>query len=258
MCMSARRTQPVTRREMQAARHFLEANVRADDPRLRHSLLESLGWLLMRMRNSLRPLLKQGPGDSPANAPLLEAARFLGDLHRFVLRGLLPGCNYQRRVTCLGVLRLLVCYLAPAPAGVPAGSLMKGLTQDPMPRSEVLRRHLRLGSVLSQRVLFNCIMDAVEDVRSKAADILAILPEEERPEGGSEDEEWVSAMAMDVPWRGVTPLEWQLALYDGCSCFLLQHLPSWEYAISLCNSQRFFQAESGALLASVLSSRGGE
>ncbi|XP_034237777.1 LOW QUALITY PROTEIN: thyroid adenoma-associated protein homolog [Thrips palmi] len=181
-CVSARPRQPVSARELEAAMRFLDANVRSDDTRLRHSLLESLGWLLMRVRTSLRTLLALPGGDAEDNAELAAAARFLADLHLFVLDGLQPGANYQRRATCLGVYRLMLSYLSPEPGqpGQPAAAsaigLKKGVSKDPMPRSAVVSRHLCLGSAAARRVLLNCIMDPTDDVRAKAAEVLAMLP----------------------------------------------------------------------------------
>lgn len=220
VCMSSRPRQAVTGSEARFALRFLEANARADDTRLRHALLEALGWLLMRLRNSLRPLLAKG--DTEDNGDLATTARFLADLHRFVLDGMQPGTNYQRRATCLGVYRLLLSYLAPVPAAAAAG-LKKGVGKDPLPVSAVLGRHLRLGSAESRRVLLNCIMDPADDVRNKAAEVLAMLPAEE------------AAAAEHAEAEN-------------------QNLPTWDHVLFLCNSQLFFQAESGAVLGAVLCS----
>ncbi|KAK3907989.1 hypothetical protein KUF71_003121 [Frankliniella fusca] len=222
VCVSSRPRQAVTEREARFALRFLEVNARADDTRLRHALLEALGWLLMRLRNSVRALLALPAGDTEDNEDLAVTARVLADLHRFVLDGLQPGTNYQRRATCLGVYRLLLSYLAPA-SGTTTAGLKKAVAKDPLPASRVLDRHLRLGSVASRRVLLNCIMDPADDVRSKAAEVLAMLPATEQ----AEEEE------------------------DSCR-FL--GLPTWDHILLLCNSRLFFQAESGAVLGSVLCS----
>lgn len=223
VCVSARPRQPVSAPELTAAARFLDANVRSDDTRLRHSMLESLGWLLMRVRSSLRTLLAAPTGDTEDNAELVNTARFLADLHHFLLDGLQPGANYQRRATCLGVYRLMLSYLTPLTPepghAVSSLGLKKGVSKDPMPHSAVLSRHLALGSAASRRALLNCIMDPTDDVRAKAAEVLALLPAEAQDDAQDDS----------------------------------SGMPSWDHVLALCNSQLFYQAESGAVLGAVLS-----
>lgn len=195
VCVSARPVQAVSAAELDALLHFVAANARADDTRLRHTLLEGVELVLGRVRAGLRGLLAQPGADSEDNAELAATARALAGLHALALDGLRPGANYQRRVTCLGVYRLLLVYLVPAvPAGAAVG-LKKAAGRDPLPHSDVLRRHLQLGSARCRRTLFNCIMDPADDVRARAAEILGMLKDGPvccLPDGRDREEQVVS------------------------------------------------------------------
>jgi hypothetical protein len=240
VCVSSKTSVVPSLTEFEFVQKFLLENVNIDSSSLRQAILNSFTLFLTRIHNSCFHGLKvkrgtQIPKQCDSNSKTLysnssenkdvdiggisQNIEFFNWLHNFLISNLEPGTNYQRRILSLQLYMLVLSYCSETP-------------EWPKKCPEIRKRHMAVedekdltyalkfqqwpfNSEGSYETLLSCVLDSTDDIREAAALILR---------------KYFSFKESDT--------EENKYLMD--------------YALQLCSSPVFYEAESGALLMNVL------
>jgi hypothetical protein len=240
LCVSSKTCVMPSLKEFKFVQMFLLENVNVDSSFLRQAILNSFTLFLTRIHNSCLHGLKakhgtQIPKQSDANSKTLysnsdgnkevdigwvtQNVQFFNWLHNFLISNLEPGTNYQRKILSLQLYMLVLSHFnEPSEWAETIPGLKK--KQVSVNGEKVLRCALKLeqwpfNSESSYKTLLSCVLDSTDDIREAAGSILI------KHFGFKESD-----------------IEGNKYLLD--------------YALQLCSSPIFYEAESGALLMNVI------
>jgi hypothetical protein len=158
-------------------------------------------------------------GNKEVDIGVSQNLQFLNWLHNFLISNLEPGTNYQRKILSLQLYMLVLSYFSKQPEWPKKspGIRRKWVAVE---GEKVLKYALKLGqwpfnSEISYRTLLSCVLDSTDDIREAAGLILM---------------KYFSFKESDT---------------EENKCLL-------DYALQLCTSPMFYEAESGALLMKIL------
>ncbi|XP_071441913.1 tRNA (32-2'-O)-methyltransferase regulator THADA [Hetaerina americana] len=193
---------------------FLEENINVDSAQLRQSTVTSFKVFICRLKSAYCCSCLEN--NSTEGRDLCEAQKIIGFFHwllKFIMNNFVPGTNYQRRITSICLLQIVldnICLL------VANKSHRKELRpREYFQRERWLRNEvgLRFKGISIFNILLRCIMGSVADIRDVASVILK-------------------------------------GHFDPPSKDLFHKL--WKKALSVCSSSMFYEIESGAVLAECL------
>jgi hypothetical protein len=240
VCVSSKTCIMPSPKEFEFVQMFLLENVNVDSSFLRQAILNSFTLFLTRIHNSCLHGLKvkhgtQIPKQSDTNSKTLysnsdgnkevdigwitQNIQFFNWLHNFLISNLEPGTNYQRKILSLQLYMLVLSYFnEPSEWAKTVPGIRK--KQVSVKGENILTYALKLeqwpfNSESSYKTLLSCVLDSTDDIREAAGSIL-------------------------IKYFGFkeSDIEENKYLFD--------------YALQLCSSPIFYEAESGALLMNVI------
>lgn len=143
---------------------FLQTNMHSDSPQFRLKILSTIRLFLIRVLESCLNRMK-------TNGSIDQDIESLRHLHDHLLKCLTPMSSYQRKITSLGALRYIHQLFGSSDAQ--ANSLAKAANLSK--RRQLIDLAGERWNWISKEPLDRytiCLMDEVNDVRQKAADIL--------------------------------------------------------------------------------------
>ncbi|PNF43088.1 hypothetical protein B7P43_G02703 [Cryptotermes secundus] len=238
VCISSKTCIMPSLKEFELVQIFLLENVNIDSSPLRQAILNSFTIFLTRIRDSCFHGLKvkrntQIPKQRDMNSKKISSdsggnnevdvagmslnIQFFNWLHNFLISNLEPGTNYQRKILSLQLYMLVLSYFSEPPEWP---KMSPGIRRKEVAIEDEKVLTLKHGewpfiSESSYKTLLNCVLDPTDDIREAAGLILM---------------KYFSFKESD----------------SGESKYLL------DYALQLCTSPMFYEAESGALLMKIL------
>jgi hypothetical protein len=239
VCVSSKTCIMPSLKEFEFVQMFLLENVNVDSSSLRQAILNSFTLFLTRIHNSCLHELKvkhgtQIPKQSHTNGKtfhsnsngneevdigwITQNIQFFNWLHNFLISNLEPGTNYQRKILSLQLYMLVLSYFNEPPewAKTSPGIRKKQLAvegEKDLPYALKLEQW-PFKSESSYNTLLSSVLDSTDDIREAAGSILI---------------KYFCFKESDIEENK----------------YLLK------YALQLCNSPIFYEAESGALLMNV-------
>ncbi|KAJ9594155.1 hypothetical protein L9F63_014411, partial [Diploptera punctata] len=215
--------------EFELVKTFLIKNVNIDDALLRQSILNSFTIFFMRVLSSslfqIKQKNKQNMNKQEAEFSSCEKLEydisqnidFFEWLYYFLILNLEPGVNYQRKVLCLQLFKLILSSFGEASQKLKHN---EKLSDEPT-KEKIIEYASRIGkwhfnSTECCRILLGSVLDPTDDIREIAAIILI---------------EHFSLREIPNESRGLL-----------------------NFALKLCKSSVFYETESGALLFKVIAS----
>jgi len=170
LCISRKLGTPPEERERQLMNQFVRGNANVDCSKFRQTVGNSFSILLRRCRDYATQMYRNKTKGKSCEM-LLEVIDFLHQLLMNIIEGLLPGGNYQRKISSLELLGIFIDNFVDFKS---VGPNKKSGNGDPR---EVLKFANDLGKMtfLSDHNMEVIVLNVVEnmnDVREKAAEIL--------------------------------------------------------------------------------------